>query len=137
MYHTAASTGEIAATSNMQTPNGFRAVSPEAPVTPANSSETFPQHSTSATSPSYVTGDACLATQALPAVQAALADEPSGDAASSSSASASGSQEPALSESSLHRFVGNAESRSAAKAATAGNAWLEFHVLMSAMTVHA
>lgn len=104
----------------MQTPNGFRAVSPEAPVTPANSSETFPQHSTSAPSPSYLTTDACLATEAIPAVQAALADEPHGDASSSSNASASASQEQALSEGSLHSLEGNAESEPGAKAATTG-----------------
>ncbi len=58
----------------MLTPNGFRAVSPEAPATPANSSETFPQHSTSAASPSYIISDACLASQAVPAVQATAVD---------------------------------------------------------------
>lgn len=59
----------------MLTPNGFRAVSPEAPATPANSSETFPQHSTSAASPSYTTTtDACLGSQAVPAVQTTAVD---------------------------------------------------------------
>ncbi|KAL0051235.1 hypothetical protein WJX82_004155 [Trebouxia sp. C0006] len=65
----------VTASSSMLTPNGFRAVSPEAPATPANSSETFPQHSTSAASPSYTTTtDACLASQAVPAVQTTAVD---------------------------------------------------------------
>ena len=105
---------------SMQTPNGFRAVSPEAPVTPANSSETFPQHSTSAPSPCYLTADACLSTQAIPAVQAALADEPRGEASSSSSASASGLQEQAASEASSHSLGGSADSEPGVNAATAG-----------------
>lgn len=58
----------------MQTPSGFRAVSPEAPVTPANSSETFPQHSTSVPSPSCISTEACLASQPIPLAQAAAAD---------------------------------------------------------------
>ncbi len=58
----------------MLTPNGYRAVSPEAPATPANSSETFPQHSISTASPPYTATDACLASQAVPAVQATAVD---------------------------------------------------------------
>lgn len=75
----------------MLTPNGFRAVSPEAPVTPANSSETFPQHSTSAPSPSYISTDACLASQAAPALQAAAVDH---DESTSPTSTGSVSHEP-------------------------------------------
>lgn len=81
----------VTATSSMQTPNGFRAVSPEAPVTPANSSEVFPQHSTSAPSPSYISTDACLATHAIPAQQAAAVDH---DESTSPTSTGSASHEP-------------------------------------------
>ena len=81
----------VTASSSMLTPNGFRAVSPEAPATPANSSETFPQHSTSAASPSYTTTDACLASQAGPAVQATAVDNANSTSPTSTS---SASHEP-------------------------------------------
>lgn len=109
-----------AAADDAAAPNEFRAVSPEAPVTPANSSEIFPQHSTSAPSPRYLTADACLATQAIPAVQAALADEPGGEASSSSSASASALQEQVTSEGSSHSLGGSADFEPGVNAATAG-----------------
>ncbi|KAL0026664.1 hypothetical protein WJX79_002501 [Trebouxia sp. C0005] len=81
----------VTASSSTLTPNGFRAVSPEAPATPANSSEIFPQHSTSAASPSYTTTDACLASQAPPAVQATAVDHAT---SSSPTSRSSASHEP-------------------------------------------
>lgn len=110
---------ESAASSSTHTPSGFRAVSPEAPVTPANSSETFPQHSTSAPSPSYLSTDACLATEAVPAMAAALTDGDQHDAGSSAS-STSTSQEQAPSEASLQSLNGQPDSEPGATAATAG-----------------
>ena len=112
--------------SSMQTPNAFRAVSPEAPVTPANSSETFPQHGTSAPSPSCISTDACLASQALPTAQAADAHEE--EEPTSPTSSGSGSQNPVQSadhqsaDGSLHSLDRQAESEPGATAATAGSA---------------
>ncbi len=118
----------MTASSSVQTPSGFRAVSPEAPVTPANSSETFPQHSSSAPSPSYISTDACLASQAIPAVQAAAVDH---DESTSPTSTGSPSHEPVQSpddsadqsaDESVHSLDRRAESDPGVTAATAGSA---------------
>lgn len=112
--------------SSMQTPSAFRAVSPEAPVTPANSSEIFPQHSTSAPSPSCISTDACLASRALPTAQAAVAHEE--EEPTSPTSSGSGSQNPVQSadhqsaDGSLHSLDRQVDSDPGATAATAGSA---------------
>lgn len=116
-----------AATSSMQTPNGFRAVSPEAPVTPANPSETFPQHSTSASSPSNISTEACLASQRDPAAQTAGADH---DESTSPTSTGSPSHErvPSADQSadgSLPSLDPQAESDPAATAASASGSLSE------------
>lgn len=113
-----------AATSSMQTPSGFRAVSPEAPVTPANSSETFPQHSTPAPSPPCISTEACLASQPDPAAPTAATEH---DESTSPTSTASGSEENAPSadhsaDGSLPNLERQAESDQGATAATAGSA---------------
>lgn len=110
----------------MQTPNGFRAVSPEAPVTPANSSETFPQHSTSAPSPSYTSSEACLASQPNAAAQAATAaDHDESTSQTSTTGSASNDRVPSgdhSADGSLSGFDRRAESDPGVGAGTAGSA---------------
>lgn len=115
---------KAAATSSMQTPNGFRAVSPEAPVTPANSSETFPQHSTSAPSPSYISTEACLASQPEPAAQAAEADHDESTSPTSTGSPSHGRVPSAdrSADGSLPSLDRRAESDPGAAAATAGSA---------------
>ena len=113
---------DTAATSSMQTPSGFRAVSPEAPVTPANSSETFPQHSTPAPSPPYISTEACLASQPDPAAAAAATDH---DESTSPTSTGSASQDNAPSaDHSADGPLPNLErqAESGATAATAGSA---------------
>ena len=108
----------------MQTPNGFRAVSPEAPVTPANSSETFPQHSTSAPSPSYTATEAFLASQPSAIPQAAAVDhEDSTSLTSTSSAShEQGLSADTSADDSLPGVDRRPESDAEAAVATAGSA---------------
>ena len=127
-FHTCcACADKAAATSSMQTPNGFRAVSPEAPVTPANPSETFPQHSTSASSPSNISTEACLASQRDPAAQAAGAD-PNESTSPTSTGSPSHERVPSAGQSaddSLPSLDPQAESDPAATAASASGSLSE------------
>ena len=116
---------KAATTSSMLTPNGFRAVSPEAPVTPANSSETFPQHCTSAPSPSYISTEACLASQPESAAAAAAAADQDESTSPSSTRSPSHQRVPSADHSadgSLPSLDRRAESDPGVTAATAGSA---------------
>lgn len=109
----------------MQTPNGFRAVSPEAPATPANSSEIFLQHSTSAApSPSYISTEACLASQPYPEAPAAATDHDE-SISPTSTGSASHERVPSADHSAdgaLPNLDRQSESDPGATAATAGSA---------------